>query len=60
MASFSGMGSSFEKASPPALPMLIKVKVWAPSDKYAGLEREASLADLVLQFTSSDSRSLQL
>ena len=37
----------FGKTSPFILPMLIKAKVWASLDKYAGIEREASLADLV-------------
>ena len=36
-----------ERMSPLTLPMLLKARVWTPLDKYAGLEREASLADLV-------------
>jgi len=57
---FFAMWVVLEKTSPPTLPVLLRARVLVPLDKYAGLVREGSLADLVSQIASSDDRSLQL
>ena len=57
---FLAMWVVLEKTSPPTLPVLLRARVLVPLDKYVGLVREGSLADLVSQIASSDDRSLQL